>query len=183
MAVVVKFDDRKLQKALNGASVNGVKRASLFYQSAMKRAVNKSNQRGTRPSIPGEPPHKFTGFGQSNIFWRMRKGLFGINDIAEVGVGGNAMYMFLLDQGTNPKVIEPRQPGKMLMIPWRKNREPTPEEIKELGLKKLVPPRGGRKQWFMFRPRARTPGTKPRPFFLPTLYKNSNILARLAASP
>lgn len=50
------------------------------------------------PSKPGQPPRLRSGFGRSNIFLRSvgskRK------PVVQVGVGGNAAYMFLLEVGT-----------------------------------------------------------------------------------
>ena len=95
MAVRIKIHDKEFKRAFRNATVSGLKRSSLFYQSKTKEAVNKSNLRGTRPSKPGQPPHKGTGFGQRNIVWEFDSS----QPAARVGVRSNALYMFFHEIG------------------------------------------------------------------------------------
>ena len=110
MATKLKVYDRKFMKALQGATGEGLARATQHYHSELKREVNTPNTgqrnrgKGGRykkttypnPSKPGEPPRKRTGFGQRSIVREIDMK----NIVARVGITAAGIYMFYLDQGT-----------------------------------------------------------------------------------
>ena len=83
---------------LRKATATGLKRAGIFYHAECRREVNESNLHNTEPSLPGHPPKKFTGFGQSSIVWE-----YNDNDrdpAVRVGVSLAGIYMIFLELGT-----------------------------------------------------------------------------------
>jgi hypothetical protein len=149
MSIRIEWHGEELKQAVDEASLEGLTRASVYFHDLCRRAVNRSNPRNRRsgqydqPSKPGEPPKARTGFGRDNIVW-------GTNDdpkhpVARVGITANAMYMYWLEIGfTRKSVTITAKPGRKLKIPWS-GPEPTEEQIKHVGLKRID---GG---WFYFR--------------------------------
>lgn len=176
MSVTIKIYDREFNKAVERGMVDGLKAGTVFYHARAQQAVNTSNQRGTKPSQPGEPPRKRTGFGQQNIVYEIDEDQFR----SRMGVTKNGIYMFWLEVGTRPKRIRPKNGKRFLMIPWRppdgSTRAPTQKEIDNIGLKKI------KGKWFYFRPEVMRPGIKRRPWMLVTLRKHRETITRLLTS-
>ena len=85
------------------ASWDGIRAAAIYYENAVKRALNKSNPRPYKtPSLKGEPPRKRTGFLQGNVTHDFDKTKL----TARVGVSVNAKYGLFLEFGT--RVMKPR---------------------------------------------------------------------------
>jgi hypothetical protein len=90
--MVIESRTTEFNRALENATAKGIKRAAIHLHTECRKAVNEPNTGETRirvrdttaqgggppgsqytvyekPSQPGEPPHKITGTGQSNIVW------------------------------------------------------------------------------------------------------------------
>lgn len=176
MSVKITWRGEQFKAIVRRATSNGLRRTAVVFHSDCRRAVNLSNQRGRAPSTEGQPPRKRTGFGQQNIVWEH-------NDNAKqpavrVGVTKNARYMFALELGTKPHIIRPKH-AKILRIPWLGKGNPSKEEIKRIGLRKMAADGKGNR-WFYFRKQVKHPGTRPRPWLLSTFRKNKAKYARLA---
>ena len=167
---------REFNQAVEQGMVDGLKAGTVFYHARAQQAVNKSNQRGTKPSQPGEPPKKRTGFGQQNIVYEIDEEAVR----SRMGVTKNGIYMFWLEIGTRPKRVAAGRKARALMIPWRppdgSTRAPTQEEIDNIGLKKI------KGQWFYFRTSVMRGGIKRRPWMLVTLRKHRETITRLMTS-
>jgi len=179
MSFEIKWYGDKLQKAIGEAAAEGLIRCATAFHSDCRIVVSKSNPRNAAgvndsPSHPGESPRLRTGFGRESI-------VFGFNGdqknpATRVGVRENGIYMYWLEIGFRRKAMTIRgKGGKKLMIPW--HGEPTPDEIKRIGLKKIG---GG---WFYFRRKVVIPAgsTEARPWMLSTLRDNEDKYAQLAA--
>lgn len=114
----VRIYRRQYDQAIQGATAEGLQRAGIFYHTACKLKVNKSNpgKRMTRtrdtsagkkgssytvypnPSRPGEPPRARTGFGRESIVYEYNDNPK--DPRVRVGVTKAGLYMFLLDIGT-----------------------------------------------------------------------------------
>jgi hypothetical protein len=92
-----KWNGEALLKVGVDAAWEGIAAAAIYYENAVKLALNVSNPRPhTTPSLPGEPPRKRTGFLQANIRHHLDKTKL----TALVGVTENAKYGLFLELGT-----------------------------------------------------------------------------------
>lgn len=127
MAIRVKSNIKEFEKMLRNATLVGIKRAAIFYHAECRKAVNVPNTGESRkrvrdttargggpigsqytvylkPSKPGEPPRKRTGFGQTKIVRETNDDPD--NPLARVGVSKAGIHMAYLELGT--KRIAPR---------------------------------------------------------------------------
>lgn len=88
-------DQRKAE--IEAAGWEAVQRCTVFLWTKAVQAVGVANPRPyDQPSKEGEPPRVRTGFGQRNIRYELNEQA----GVGRVGVGVNAKYMAMLDQGT-----------------------------------------------------------------------------------
>lgn len=102
MASSLKWNGALFKERLSEATNSGLKRATVFYHTECRRAVNVANPRNRdtgeydQPSAPGEAPRTRTGVGSRNIVWEFDE------DAREgrVGVNATGIHMFWLEIGT-----------------------------------------------------------------------------------
>lgn len=110
MSVKIRTYERQVHQQLLNATSDGLQRATIFYHSKCREAVNRPNSGERRgksyvypnPSAPGEPPRKRTGWGQRHVVWEFDKGTM----TGRVGVALAGLYMIYLELGT--RLIAPR---------------------------------------------------------------------------
>lgn len=125
MSVTIRTHERKFHALIDQATAEGLQRAGIFYHTACKQKVNKSNagvrktrtrntkagKKGSQYTIypnsskPGEPPRARTGFGRQNIVYEFNGDVK--NPAVRVGVQRNGRYMFSLELGTKRVAARP----------------------------------------------------------------------------
>lgn len=125
MSVTIRTHEKKFHALIDAATAEGLQRAGVFYHTACRHKVNKSNagvrKRRTRntkagkkgsqytvypnSSKPGESPRARTGFGRSNIVYEYNDNPK--SPAVRVGVGRNGIYMYHLELGTRRVAARP----------------------------------------------------------------------------
>jgi HK97 gp10 family phage protein len=99
MRGTIKWRGRELEHRCRKAALRGIEQATRALWIAFRRTVGRQ---GPPRSRPGSPPKKDTGFGQANIYYHVDR-----NKVkGQVGVGDEAVYMEMLEDGT--RNIAPR---------------------------------------------------------------------------
>lgn len=155
--------DAEFLKLLDQGTYDAVGQMAVEYQRDCQRRVNIGNDQGWLRSQPGNPPHHSGPTGPykhiASVGNRARK-------TWHVGVDAEHFHLWFQETGTKPHIIEAKR-AKLLRIRWlaegRGRREPTPEEISRIGLRKEGD------DWVYYRRRVLHPGQEPRPWMASTL--------------
>lgn len=184
MAVVSDFTP-EFMGFLNDGTYQAVGQVAIEFQRDCQRRVNIGNDKGWLRSQAGNPPHHA---GETGPYRHIGAEGNRAGQLWRVGVPAEKFHMLYQEKGTKPHAITAVN-VRMLRIPWRAEgqgrREPTAQEILDIGLRWEYSKKSGENEWVYYRRTVKHPGQQARPWLSSTLRlgkaKYAAIVAKLGS--